>query len=153
MKRILLTFCMLALALGVFARKSYVTVRYYYSNTYYTVLSGDIPSGMKDSYNSWSDNYQIGDILNMLSNRGYEVEFMSTYENSATQYNMMFLLSSPGAPIDDPSSSAPKTKADRRDDARVVARYNIQGQPVAPSTKGVQIMVYSDYTTDTILVE
>ena len=38
-------------------------------------------------------------------------------------------------------------------DVREVARYNLQGIRCAPSDKGVQIVVYSDYTTKTIIVE
>ena len=34
-----------------------------------------------------------------------------------------------------------------------VARYNLQGIRCSPSEKGVQIVVYSDYTTKTIIVE
>ena len=34
-----------------------------------------------------------------------------------------------------------------------VARYNLQGIPVSESERGVQIIVYSNYTTKTIIVE
>ena len=34
-----------------------------------------------------------------------------------------------------------------------VARYNLQGIPVKASEKGVQIIVYSNYTTKTVVVE
>jgi hypothetical protein len=34
-----------------------------------------------------------------------------------------------------------------------VARYNLQGIPVKANEKGVQIIVYSNYTTKTIVVE
>ena len=32
-----------------------------------------------------------------------------------------------------------------------VARYNLSGRPCTPSDKGVQIIVYSDYTTRTVI--
>ena len=34
-----------------------------------------------------------------------------------------------------------------------VARYNLSGRPCKPYDKGVQIVVYSDFTTKTIIVE
>lgn len=34
-----------------------------------------------------------------------------------------------------------------------VARYNLSGHPCKPYDKGVQIVVYSDYTTKTIIFE
>ena len=38
-------------------------------------------------------------------------------------------------------------------DAEEVARYSLSGRPCTPTEKGVQIIVYSDYTTKTILSE
>ena len=38
------------------------------------------------------------------------------------------------------------------DDAYEVARYNLSGRPCKPTDKGVQIIVYSDYTTQTIII-
>ena len=40
-----------------------------------------------------------------------------------------------------------------KDDTKEVARYNLSGQPCSPNEKGVQIIVYSDYTTKTILLQ
>ena len=37
------------------------------------------------------------------------------------------------------------------DDADEVARYNLSGQPCSPNEKGVQIIVYSDYTAKTVV--
>ena len=37
------------------------------------------------------------------------------------------------------------------DDAKEVARYNLSGRPCLPNEKGVQIIVYSDFTTRTII--
>ena len=34
-----------------------------------------------------------------------------------------------------------------------VARYNLQGVPVDKDEKGIQIVVYSNYTTKTVIVE
>lgn len=38
------------------------------------------------------------------------------------------------------------------DEAEEVARYNLSGHPCNPNDKGVQIIVYTDYTTRTIIV-
>ena len=38
------------------------------------------------------------------------------------------------------------------DEAEEVARYNLSGHPCSPNDKGVQIIVYTDYTTRTIIV-
>ncbi len=38
-------------------------------------------------------------------------------------------------------------------DADEVARYNLSGYPCSPSDKGVQIIVYSDFTTKTVIVQ
>ena len=38
------------------------------------------------------------------------------------------------------------------DDAYEVARYNLSGRPCTPNEKGVQIIVYSDYTTQTTII-
>ena len=40
-----------------------------------------------------------------------------------------------------------------RDDAVEVARYNLAGRPCSPDEKGVQIIVYSDFTTRTVIPE
>ena len=37
------------------------------------------------------------------------------------------------------------------DDAVEVARYNLAGRPCSPADKGVQIIVYSDFTTKTVI--
>ena len=37
-------------------------------------------------------------------------------------------------------------------EAEEVARYNLSGHPCNPNDKGVQIIVYTDYTTKTIIV-
>ena len=37
-------------------------------------------------------------------------------------------------------------------EAEEVARYNLSGHPCSPNDKGVQIIVYSDFTTRTIIV-
>ena len=38
-------------------------------------------------------------------------------------------------------------------DVHEVARYNLQGMPVDEHEKGLQIVVYSNYTTKTVIIE
>ena len=51
------------------------------------------------------------------------------------------------------SSAVRRIEADRssNDDAEEVARYNLAGRPCSPNEKGVQIIVYSDFTTKTVI--
>ena len=60
-----------------------------------------------------------------------------------------------GIYFDESSPSAVRgIEADRTntDEAEEVARYNLSGHPCNPNDKGVQIIVYTDYTTRTIIV-
>ena len=51
------------------------------------------------------------------------------------------------------NSAAKGIEADNAaDDATEMARYDISGRPCSPNDKGVQIVVFSDYTTKTIIV-
>ena len=50
-------------------------------------------------------------------------------------------------------SSARSVESPNNDDAVEVARYNLSGLPCSPNEKGVQIIVYSDFTTRTIVVD
>ena len=50
-------------------------------------------------------------------------------------------------------SAAIGIEADNDSDAEEVARYDLSGRPCLPSDKGVQVIVYSDFTTRTVIVE
>ena len=39
-----------------------------------------------------------------------------------------------------------------KDEIKEVARYNLSGQPCSPKEKGIQIIVYSDFTTKTVIL-
>ena len=51
--------------------------------------------------------------------------------------------------------SSAKQSEIRRDtnDVEEIARYNLSGRQCTPNDKGIQIIVYSDYTTKTIIVD
>lgn len=149
--------CMTTQMLG--QGKSYVTV-YCPLNTYSAQikLSGDIPSSMKSDYSYIDFGYQravnnyylIGEVLNMLAGYGFSVEKMDSWNNGQTDCST-YLCSKTG------SGSASYVKSIKREDndeeLREVARYNLQGIPVSDSDKGIQIIVYSNYTTKTVIVE
>ena len=148
MKKFFILFCLLMACFNVFAQKSYVNVCYFinsYSSSAagWTYLSGDIPSEIKNEYDT---DTSIGTILNLLSEQGYEVEFMCTVGGSANGFN--YLLSKK-------TSSYNSVRSIEIDDEEVteIARYNLQGLPVKENEKGVQIIVYSNYTTKTIIVQ
>ena len=44
-------------------------------------------------------------------------------------------------------------ESDSSDEVKEVARYNLSGRPCRPNDKGIQIIVFSDFTTKTIIVE
>ena len=133
--------------MGAFAQKSYINVLCYHSEAsddeYSIYLSGDIPDGMKIRNNRAS----IGKILSQLSSYGYYVEFMTGTSTSST--SIMYLLSK------NSGSSHTRMETVSYDDEEVkeVARYNLQGMPISKYEKGIQIVVFSNFTTKTIIVE
>jgi len=130
---------------SVYAQKSYVNVVcYFYSSSSGNVyLSGDIPSGINTEY---SVSTSIGTILNMLSEKGFEVEFMCGMGADSKIVN--YLLSKKTS-----SYNAVRSVQIDNEDVIEVARFNLQGIPVNENEKGVQIIVYSNYTTKTVVVQ
>ena len=147
MKKLFLSFCLILASMSAFAQKSYINVYCNHSEAsddeYIIYLSGDIPDGMKIRNNRAS----IGKILSQLSSYGYNVEFMTGTSTSST--SVMYLLSK------NSGSSHTRMETVSYDDEEVkeVARYNLQGMPISKYEKGVQIVVYSNFTTKTIIVE
>lgn len=100
-KFLVLLFLMAIVSISASARKSYITVYVNYSGTnwsYDIIMTGDVPNNIEgfkyqttESENYWYNNqysdrkYSRGEILNVLSEYGYEVEFMND--------NRYFLLS------------------------------------------------------------
>ena len=148
-KRIIVCFiALLGAVSAAFAQKSYLNVvaDHIYSSVYQEIyLTGDIPAGIKSHYDGYGSNAMtLGVLLNMLSQEGFTVEKMS--------------CSAEGEVIVLSRSTTPGTDAIEHiaiDDQDVyeVARYNLQGQSVNPEEKGIQIVVYSNYTTRTVIVE
>ena len=61
----------------------------------------------------------------------------------------VIILSKPSAPESDRIEHI----AIDDQDVREVARFNLQGQPIGKDEKGIQIIVFSNFTTRTIIVE
>lgn len=91
----------------------------------------------------------IGNILNQLAEKGFEVESMIG-TNTSSYGKIMFLLSKGK---NSNSTAIQHISTDDEEEAREVARYNLQGIPVNKDERGIQIVVYSNYTTKTIIVE
>ena len=106
MKKIFLLLLLVLVSITASARKSYITV--YTSNfssstihNNYIILSGDVPDSIEgfeyDSTNHcWRNNksirtYSTGEILNVLSEYEYEVEFVNTGSDSGS--SLSYLLS------------------------------------------------------------
>ena len=155
MRKMIVLLCLAVMYLTAAARKSYVNVSVHgvMLNNYehYVKLSGDVPADMEKLYYKGEAGIDIGAVINMLAERGYEVEMMCSIGTAEGSVN--YLLSKA---IDDGSEvhdAIPHIVADSGDVATEVARYNLQGQPVSPDEKGIQIVVYSNYTTRTVIVE
>ena len=102
----------------------------------------------------------IGSLLNLLAEEGFSVEQMNTattvsgsYYNNKIESRLIchYLLSRPS----DNSTSNAIQRVVKDDDSEIyeVARYNLQGVPINESEKGIQIIVYSNFTTKTIIKE
>ena len=142
---------LMAFALGVVhvasAQRSYVNVvaKNIYSSVYQELfLTGELPAGVKSHYDGYgSEAMTVGQVLNLLSKEGFLVDQMScTTEGEVIVLSRIALY--PGA--------IERVTADDQE-AVEVARYNLQGVPVDKDEKGIQIIVYSNYTTKTVIVE
>ena len=132
---------------AAWGQKSYVNVvaDHIYSSIYQEIyLTGDVPMGIKTHYDSYgTEAMTVGKVLNLLAKEGFVVEQMSCSAECE-----VILLSRIAL---DPEA-VPHVIADDQE-AVEVARYNLQGLPVNEDEKGVQIIVYSNFTTKTIIVE
>ena len=50
-------------------------------------------------------------------------------------------------------SAIRNVETEKSEEVEEVARYNLAGRPCRPDEKGIQIIVYSDFTTKTIIIE
>lgn len=162
MKKLLALLFSILICIPLYSQKSYVTVMGS-TNQGNILLSGDIPQNMKNQYYDYelanltgstyyNIGYNIGYILNLLAQEGYTIEHQSTASASNSSgivyTTILYTLSRPTS-----SSNAVPRVQDNDDDIYEVARYNLQGLPVSEDEKGIQIIVYSNYTTKTVIKE
>ena len=140
--------CLFMTSMCSFAQKNYLVLHYTMSNSGRWYIGGDIPDGMNEYYRAPSSDGGVqrtivaASIINQLAERGYEVEF-NPDENT-------YLLSKKSSGT---SSAVQRVRADDDFEIYEVARYNLQGLPINANEKGIQIIVYSNYTTKTVIVE
>lgn len=146
MKKLVLILSLLLVGIGASAQKRFIFIYSAYINgNGHLSLYGELPNGIKSNY-SGEDNENIALVLNKLYDLGYEIEHTITGSSS---YSLV-LSNADGSGS---SNSVKTVRADDNEDVREVARYNLQGMPVSKKTKGIQIVVYSNYTTQTVIVE
>lgn len=102
----------------------------------YFILSGDVPSGVETKI--YMERRDRSEVLNSLSKHGFQVDFFNI------DFDEEYYLLSKKKTGD---SNSLKSLSEEKDDLKEVARYNLKGLPVSNSYKGVQIIVYSNYTT------
>ena len=146
-KLIVLWVLLLAVAHTAVGQRSYVNVvaDHIYSSVYQEIyLTGDVPAGIKTHYDSYgSEAMTVGQVLNLLAKEGYLVDQMSCSADGEVIVLSRIALY--------PDALERVTVDDQ--EAVEVARYNLQGVPVDKDEKGIQIVVYSNYTTRTVIVE
>ena len=146
MKKILSVLFLLAIGASAYAQKSYLFLSAYHSFNIMPeiTLSGAVPDGMQKQYNSYS--VYLGDVIEAIAQEGFVIEQM-TRADEVTQIIFSKSASSQQA------NAIARVVADPDEEVREVARYNLQGIPVGKNEKGVQIIVFSNYTTKTVVVE
>lgn len=160
MKKILL-FLFLAMPLMGFAQKSYVHIFFTYNSSLEFIrtesyekghdlrLTGDIPSGVKDRYQEGFDDMTVGKLMSLLGEKGYELEKAFCYYDNSCKGEIIIMSKNGSSSY----SKIQNIKTEDEGEPYEVARYNLQGIPVKANEKGVQIIVFSNYTTKTVIVE
>ncbi len=69
--------------------------------------------------------------------------------SNGMNYREIIIMSKASAPVE----GAIQTVSATDPNATEIAHYNLQGLPVDANEKGVHIVVYSDYTARTVVVE
>ncbi|MBO4721624.1 MAG: hypothetical protein J5629_01685 [Muribaculaceae bacterium] len=145
MKKSIILILSVLFCFSCFAQKSYVCIygcMYSNDESKNVRLSGNIPDGFSEYYN-YSN---VGIIINQLASKGFIVEQLS----GSASYGFVSVLMSKSASNE---SGAIEIIKSYEGEIKEVARYNLQGIPVNENTPGIQIVVYSNYTTKTVIVE
>lgn len=156
MKRIYLILLVALVSLTALAEKTYIHIHVYDMDKINPAiqLSGDIPEGIKASYpqSTLNTGITIGELLNKLSAEGFSLEYMCT-SNGGNSTVHGYYVCSRVSNQQPPVNTSVQVTMDDSSDVTEMARFNLQGLPVTEKDKGFQIIVYSNYTTKSILVE
>lgn len=160
MKKIIGLFLLMLVSIGMYAQKSYVLVYSYnkFNNlnpmaTTSCKVAGDVPNGIESSYLS------LTDALTALGRENYAIEsvnvfgpteYCTTCTGSNTNYYTYTIILSKSS---NASLKIETISADEDSEVYEIARYNLQGKPIDVTERGIQIIVYSNYTTKIIFVE
>ena len=172
MKKILLLFFVVLCCSNAFAQKRYIELT---NDQDYYYLYGEVPPGLvvfdmeyleeKGLVNGvYTVKYRYGRInktittfvgvINALEQYGFQLEYYNTvYVNGSSDNYMKYSAIMFCSPYSPSSVQQIPSDIDHDGDVREVARYNLQGMPIGKNEKGIQIIVYSNYTTRTIFVE
>ncbi|MBQ0119944.1 MAG: hypothetical protein KBT13_02325 [Bacteroidales bacterium] len=152
MKKLSLLLLGLVMSVSALAQKEYVNVvaNDVFASFQDIYLSGAIPAGMKSFYDGYYDRKTVGEIINTLADNGFTVEQVSSSEavksSTASYTREVVLMSKPkGTPIGAIQTVGSDTEPTE------VARYNLQGLPVDKDEPGVQIVIFSNYTSRVIV--
>lgn len=144
MKKILFILFLNILGTSAFAQKEYVHLQS--DGSVDIVLSGAVPSTMQNTYRYSS----VGEVLNLLAKQGFVVEQMALTTGSSSRIIEVVVLS---RNTSNSYNAIQRVEVNPDEEVTEVARYNLQGMPIGSNEKGIQIVVYSNYTTKTIIVE
>ena len=170
MKRLCLLLMLGLASTMAFGVKSYVYIKQDGSGT---VVRGDIPDGLEEVFPRLRN---MGDIINTLGNMGnvldkFDLEVSAESNSSSNTAYMqnervqVAIMSRDGESdkvianvttgTASPDSGTDVNAATRASEEGVteIARYNLLGQKINGAEAGVQIIVYSDYSTKTIINE
>lgn len=108
-------------------------------------LFGNLPTYIQKEYKS-RDGKNLESIINELSEKGYQLEhFICNLD-----LNIQSVILST---TNNGNTSIRSIKNTNENDVIEKARYNLNGIPINKNEKGIQIVVYSDYTTKIINVK
>lgn len=125
--------------------KSYVSIYFNMneptSNWVSARLSGDVPVGMKNSYVATYDRLTEGEIINMIALNGYVIDKVVGIGET---YSMIIMSKNISDDLGIITTIPQHTNTDKIE----MYRYNMQGYIVNADEPGIQIIVYSDYSTE-----
>lgn len=147
---VLLSLFLSLFTLSTYAQKTYISIYANLndatSNYVKARVSGDVDAFFTQQPSYGYGGITEGKLINMYASEGYVVERITGVGDT----HVMILMSKSSE-----NSDAGVVTYVNADDTEVteIARYNLQGIQVNENEKGVQIIVYSNYTTKTVVVQ